>query len=83
MAKTNAERQRSYRLRRTGKGGRHERLSCYVSISTKRNLERLAAHFRLTMTDTLERIVSEHTAALLARLDEHERELFFEELPLI
>lgn len=79
MAKTNAERQRSYRARRTGMGGRHERLNCYVSISTKRNLDRLATYFRLTIVEMLERIINERATALLSQLNEEERVRFFEE----
>jgi hypothetical protein len=79
MALSNSERQRRYRNRRLGAGGKHERISCLVSISTKRNLERLAFHFESTITEMIERLINEKTQALLSQLDEQETQRFFEQ----
>jgi hypothetical protein len=70
MALTNAERQRRYRKRRLGLGGKHERISCLVPISTKRSVERLAFHFECTITEMIERLINEKTADILSMLDE-------------
>jgi hypothetical protein len=79
MALSNSERQRRYRKRRLGVGGRHERISCLVSISTKRSVERLAFHFGCTITQMIEKLINEKTAAVLNDLDDEGRERFFEQ----
>ena len=77
MALSNSERQRRYRKRRLGVGGKHERISCLVSISTKRSLERLAFHFDSTITGTIEMLIIEKTNEVLRQLDEDGQERFF------
>ena len=77
MALSNSERQRRYRKRRLGVGGKHERISCLVSISTKRSLERLAFHFDSTITGTIEMLINEKTNEVLRQLDEDGQERFF------
>nr|WP_132458228.1 hypothetical protein [Paraburkholderia sp. BL8N3] len=77
MALSNSERQRRYRTRRLGVGGKHERISCLVSIATKRSLERLAFHFNSTITGTIETLIIEKTNEVLSQLDEDEQQRFF------
>jgi len=77
MALSNSERQKRYRKRRLGVGGKHERITCLVSISTKRNVERLAFHFDCTITEMIERLINEKTADLLSELDEEGLFRFF------
>lgn len=79
MALSNSERQKRYRNRRLGVGGRYERISCLVSISTKRSLERLSAHFGLTITEAVERLINEKAIEILSTMDDNERQEFFEE----
>jgi len=76
MALSNSERQKRYRKRRLGLGGKHERISCLVCIPTKRNLERLASYFDCTITEMIERLINERTADLLGKLDEESQERF-------
>ncbi len=77
MALSNAERQRLYRKRRLGLGGKHERISCLVSISTKRSVERLAIYFGYTITEMIERLINDKTANVLSKLDEEGQYRFF------
>lgn len=77
MALSNSERQRLYRKRRLGVGGKHERVSCLVSIATKRSLERLAFHFGSTITATIEMLISEKTNEVLSQLDDDGQQRFF------
>jgi hypothetical protein len=70
MALSNAERQRRYRNRRLGWGGKYERLGCLVSIPTKRSVERLAFHYDCSIAAMLERLINEKAAAVLDKLDE-------------
>jgi hypothetical protein len=79
MALSNSERQRRYRKRRLGAGGRHERISCLVCISTKRSVERLAFYFGCTITQMIEKLINDKTADVLSELDDEERERFFEQ----
>ena len=79
MALSNSERQRLYRKRHLGRGGRHERVGCLVSISTKRNLERLAFHFGFTITQTIENLINEKTTAILGELDDPGQQAFLEQ----
>ena len=58
MAKTNSERQAEYRAKAKNEGSA-ERVSFMVSVSTKRQLERLARHYQVTQREALERILSE------------------------
>jgi hypothetical protein len=78
MALSNSERQRRYRERRLGAGGKHEQISCLVSISTKRNLERLAFYFGYTITGMIEQLINETTEKVLSQMDEQETQRFFE-----
>ncbi|MCR4471726.1 hypothetical protein [Burkholderia sp. SCN-KJ] len=77
MALSNSERQRRYRQRRLGAGGKHERISCLVSIAAKRSLERLAFHFNSTITDTVEMLIKEKANEVLSQLDESGKLRFF------
>jgi hypothetical protein len=77
MALSNSERQRRYRKRRLGLGGKHERITCLVTISTKRSVERLAYHFGCTITDMIERLIKEKTANVLSELDAEGEYRFF------
>ena len=77
MALSNLERQRRYRKRHLGEGGRRERLSCLLMIPTKRNVERLAFFYQCTITDCVEKLINERTAELLNGLDEAGRQTFF------
>jgi hypothetical protein len=70
MKLSNSERQRRYRNRRLGLGGKYERLGCLAPISTKRSVKRLAFHFDCSITELLERLINEKAAAVLDRLDE-------------
>jgi hypothetical protein len=70
MALSNSERQRRYRDRRLGLGGKHERISCLVCISTKRSVERLAFHFACNITEMIERLINEKASEILNELDE-------------
>jgi hypothetical protein len=70
MALSNSERQRRYRNRHLGRGGKHERVSCLVFISTKRSIERLAFHFDCSITEMIEQLINEKTAEILSKLDE-------------
>jgi hypothetical protein len=79
MALSNSERQRRYRKRRLGAGGKHEQISCLVSISTKRNLERLAFYFGYTITGMIEQLINETTEKVLSQMDEQETQRFFEQ----
>jgi hypothetical protein len=76
MALSNSERQRRYRNRHLGLGGRHERVSCLVFISTKRSIERLAFHFDCSITAMIEQLIKEKTAEILSKLDEDEQSRF-------
>ena len=76
MALSNSERQRRYRKRRLGVGGKHERVSCLVAIATKRSLERLAFHFNSTITGTIETLIIEKTNEVLSQLDEDGQQRF-------
>lgn len=77
MALSNSERQRLYRKRRLGVGGKHERISCLVSIASKRSLERLAFHCNRTITSTIEMLINEKTNEVLSQLDEDGQQQFF------
>jgi hypothetical protein len=79
MALSNSERQRRFLERRLGAGGRYERIGCLVSISTKRNLERLSAHFGLAITEIVERLINEKATAVLQGMNDSEKQEFFEE----
>ncbi|MEI6001052.1 hypothetical protein H3V53_28865 [Paraburkholderia bengalensis] len=83
MALSNSERQRRYRKRKLGAGGRYERLSCFVSITTKRNVERLSDYFGCTMTQMVERLINEKTESLLRKLNEEERQRFYVHLKVV
>lgn len=76
MALSNSERQSRYRKRRLGIGGKHERIYCLVSITTKRGVERLATHFQCTITEVIERLVNERVSEVLSSLSEEERSIF-------
>jgi len=76
MALSNSERQRRYRKRRLGLGGKYERISVLVGISTKRNVERLAFHFGCTITEMLERLINERTDQVLSSLDKEDQHRF-------
>src|ERR1700756_5021783 len=65
MGLSNSEKQRRYRHRHLGPGGGSERLSVFVRISTKRNLERLASHYGNTITNTVENLINEKTVSIL------------------
>ena len=77
MALSNLERQRRYRKRHLGEGGRRERLSCLLMIPTKRNIERLAFYYNCSITDCVEKLINERTIELLSGLDEAGRQAFF------
>lgn len=81
MARSNAERQHSYRKRKLGPGGRYERINCLIEIATKRKLERLAIHFGWTITHTIEQLIEERVASVLSQLNECDRESFLEGRP--
>jgi hypothetical protein len=70
MALSNSERQRRYRNRHLGLGGKHERVNCLVFISTKRSIERLAFHFDCSITEMIEQLIQDKTAEILSNLDE-------------
>jgi hypothetical protein len=81
MALTNAEKQRRYRNRHLGLGGKRELLQCLMTIPAKRNLERLACHYGHSMTTMLEILVNEHTVELLRNLNDWEQKNFFAQVP--
>src|SRR6201991_925696 len=82
MGLSNSEKQRRYRQRHLGPGGGSERLSVFVRISTKRNLERLASHYGNTITNTVENLINEKTLSILNGLNETEQHEFFSEEPV-
>jgi hypothetical protein len=79
MSLSNSERQRRYRKRHLGLGGRRERLSCLIAITTKRNVERLAFHFGCSITETVEKLINDKTAVVLSSLDNSGQQAFFEQ----
>ncbi|HWT72358.1 MAG TPA: hypothetical protein VN361_09240 [Oxalicibacterium sp.] len=81
MALTNAEKQRRYRNRHLGLGGKRELLQCLMTIPAKRNLERLACHYGHSMTTMLEILVNERTVELLRKLNDWEQKNFFAQVP--
>ena len=81
MALSNSERQRRFRTKRLGAGGRHERISCVVTISAKRSIERLASYFGCTITEMIERLIKDKTAEVLQSLGDEEMQRFYEEAP--
>ncbi|GAB2892133.1 hypothetical protein GCM10027093_29200 [Paraburkholderia jirisanensis] len=82
MGLSNSEKQRRYRQRHLGPGGGSERLSIFVRISTKRNLERLASHYGNTITNTVENLINEKTLSILNGLNESEQHEFYSEEPV-
>jgi hypothetical protein len=76
MALSNSERQKRFRKRRLGLGGKHERISCLVSISTKRNIERLASHYGCTLTEMIGRLIDEKATEVLSDLTEEDQQKF-------
>jgi hypothetical protein len=78
MARSNAERQREYRQRKLGLGGRYELLSCLVRIATKRNLVRLAVFFSCSITETIERLIEDRASLIRNRLSGTDLEAFLE-----
>jgi hypothetical protein len=81
MALTNAEKQRRYRSRHLGLGGKREPLQCLLAIPAKRNLERLACHYGYSMTTMLEVLVNERTVELLRKLNDWEQKNFYAQVP--
>src|SRR4051812_29094379 len=81
MALTNAEKQRRYRTRHLGVGGKREPLQCLITIPAKRNLERLACHYGYSMTTMLEMLVNERTVELLRNLNDWEQKNFYAQVP--
>jgi hypothetical protein len=81
MALTNAEKQRRYRKRHLGLGGKRELLQCLMAIPAKRNLERLACHYGHSMTTMLEVLINNHTDELLKTLSDWEQKNFFAQVP--
>lgn len=81
MALTNAEKQRRYRNRHLGLGGKREPLQCLITIPAKRNLERLACHYGYSMTAMLEVLVNERTIDLLRKLTDREQKSFYAQVP--
>jgi hypothetical protein len=81
MALTNAEKQRRYRSRHLGVGGKREPLQCLLAIPAKRNLERLACHYGYSMTTMLEVLVNERTVELLRKLNDWEQKNFYAQVP--
>ena len=80
MALSNSERQERYRRSsRLGIGGEYERISCIVAISTKRSVERLAAHFGCSITEMIERLITEKTTSVLTQLDDDGQQRFYAE----
>jgi hypothetical protein len=65
MGMTAAERQRAYRQRRQEDA---ERLNLVVSVSAKRQLERLARHHGVTQRAMLERLLAEAEGAAVDSL---------------
>jgi hypothetical protein len=79
MPYSNSERQRRYRARHLGAGGRRERLQCLILISTKRNLERLAASLGCSITECVEKLINEKAQSVLEDLDDDARRVFLEQ----
>jgi hypothetical protein len=71
MAKTAAERQKTYRAQRqfAGKNGSGERrVNTWVNTQTALGLERLARHHGVTKKEIIERLVSEAEDKVLERM---------------
>jgi hypothetical protein len=83
MALSNSERQRRFRKRRLGLGGKYERLNCVVFISTKRSVERLAFHFDCSITEMIERLINDKMAEVLSQLDDDEQVRFLSQEAII
>lgn len=82
MGISNAEKQRRFRARNLGSGGRYERLTAVIPIATKRKLERLASHYSCTLAGMIAMLIHERTVSLLNSLSEVEQEDFYSEAPV-
>lgn len=72
MAKTNAERQKQYRKNRAFAGpdsNGERRLHTWVSTGAKLALERLAARYRVTEKEVLEKLISEADDKIFSTLE--------------
>jgi hypothetical protein len=83
MTLSNAERQRRFRTRRLGLGGKYERLNCMVLISTKRSVERLAFRFDCSITEMIERLINDKMTEVLGMLDDDEQIRFLAQETII
>lgn len=69
MTKTNAERQKAYRLRRNeGEGDR--RLNTWITSNADLALDRLAKHYGVTKRQMIERLACEADDTILKSLDD-------------
>jgi hypothetical protein len=78
MAKSAAERQRAYRERRKDEGS--ARLDFIIPAHTASELGRLAAHYGVTRSQALERIVAEAHRAMIDAMPEEQRAQFYSRL---
>lgn len=77
IGQTTAERQRAYRQRHL-KEGLAERLNMTVSVSAKRQLERLARHHGTTQRAVLELLLAEAEAIVADDLPTKEQSAYYE-----
>lgn len=70
MAKTSAERQREYRLRRNdGEGDR--RINSWVTAKTDIALERMARYYGVTKREMLEKVILETDEKFISSIEEN------------
>lgn len=70
QAKTSAQRQHEYRLRKhRGADGGQVTINHWVSLSNKLALERLAAHYRCSESDVLNRLISAADKSITDRFE--------------
>lgn len=74
MAKTNAERQAKFR--RLIQGGHVARINVVVPISTRKALDRLTAHYGLTVQDALTKIILAEQGRVIDALPDPEYRRF-------
>lgn len=75
--KTNAERQAAYRQKHLLEGT-DERLNMVLSVSAKRQLERLSKHYGVTQRQMLERLLSQADRDLVVTLTPSEESAYYD-----
>jgi hypothetical protein len=68
MPTANAKRQRRYRARHLGPNGDMARLQLYLSLDARDQLDRLAEHYRYSVTELVEHLAAAAERAVESRL---------------